>query len=488
MKILIQTITITLILVLNLLQISHLEAQCHIDDWTTLKTICKSTNNNYQASESNLFYNQLSSNTTLSAGNCGSFNDNDFADLCITQVSNGTSATVVSEVIDIYNLPSGTLGVDGIGDVQVSMNATICNAGCANEVGNREISACIGSGGVLGGFSDMGADWTNINCINSGGYICITIDFLNGFSTLATGFDLQQTSNNGTSEGYEGTFGYVTAGKDANGNPLTDLPTVNLSNFCTYTNAEYISGIPISTHVGATGVGTFQSDDPNVGITNDCATSGQNGEDPGSGAGASQSLSAATANPNLGLSPTDIITQIKYVYFFHTATSTDCNGDGIGGVNSQVSASWSNINFCGPPSYSVFPGDCNTDGIVNMDDALYWGLAEGFTGAVRSNATTDCTPQVCPDWSKSVDGINSKHQDGDGNGIVDGQDLQVIVSNFGCVNNYTAPTYAANAPIYRIQPQGIINGKFMQKTAQEQQQSHMDWYLRLRQKLYLFRQ
>jgi len=109
----------------------------------------------------------------------------------------------------------------------------------------------------------------------------------------------------------------------------------------------------------------------------------------------------------------------------------------------------------------VFPGDCNTDGIVNTDDALYWGLAEGFVGAVRPNATTDCSPQACSDWSQSVNNINSKHQDGDGNGIIDGQDLQVIISNYACINNYTAPSYVSNTPIYRIQPLGINNdGKY----------------------------
>jgi len=109
----------------------------------------------------------------------------------------------------------------------------------------------------------------------------------------------------------------------------------------------------------------------------------------------------------------------------------------------------------------VLPGDCNTDGIVNTDDALYWGLAEGFNGTPRSNATTDCTPQVAPDWSLFVNNVNSKHQDGDGDGTIDGDDLQVLISNFGCVSDYTAPNYASAAPNYRVQPQGInANGKY----------------------------
>ena len=115
------------------------------------------------------------------------------------------------------------------------------------------------------------------------------------------------------------------------------------------------------------------------------------------------------------------------------------------------------VGTCPTTIDDVLPGDCNTDGTVNTEDALYWGLAEGFNGTPRPNATTDCSLQDSPDWAQSVNNVNSKHQDGDGNGTIDGDDLQVIISNFGCINDYTTPNYASSTPIYRVQPQGINN-------------------------------
>jgi len=79
----------------------------------------------------------------------------------------------------------------------------------------------------------------------------------------------------------------------------------------------------------------------------------------------------------------------------------------------------------------VLPGDCNNDFIVDGKDILYWGLAYDYTGPARPNATTDWTPQPCPDWVDSVDEVNSKHQDANGDGIVDTLDLEVIEANFG---------------------------------------------------------
>jgi len=99
---------------------------------------------------------------------------------------------------------------------------------------------------------------------------------------------------------------------------------------------------------------------------------------------------------------------------------------------------------CDPIATSaVWPGDFNNDGIVDNVDVLTWGLAEGNTGVVRPNATSDWTAQSCPDWQTSVGIVNGKHQDGDGNGTVDVQDLQVLISNYGS----THTSASANSPL-----------------------------------------
>lgn len=85
----------------------------------------------------------------------------------------------------------------------------------------------------------------------------------------------------------------------------------------------------------------------------------------------------------------------------------------------------------------VRPGDFNMDGVVNVSDVLFWGLAHGNTGPVRNNATTDWTPQPADDWSESVSLVNNKYQDGDGNGLIDTFDLDVFYLNYDETHNNT---------------------------------------------------
>jgi len=98
----------------------------------------------------------------------------------------------------------------------------------------------------------------------------------------------------------------------------------------------------------------------------------------------------------------------------------------------------------------VWPGDYNYDGTVNELDPLHWGLAADFTGPVRPGATTAFEGQQAPDWLQSVQGINSKHQDGNGDGVVDGLDLQVVSDNFGSIHAYTQPVFIASNMQYEL--------------------------------------
>jgi len=79
----------------------------------------------------------------------------------------------------------------------------------------------------------------------------------------------------------------------------------------------------------------------------------------------------------------------------------------------------------------VHPGDFNNDGRVDGTDALFWGLTYGRTGIQRPDASLQWTPQPCINWNISHLGINGKHQDANGDGIVNEADLDAINSNYG---------------------------------------------------------
>ncbi len=94
----------------------------------------------------------------------------------------------------------------------------------------------------------------------------------------------------------------------------------------------------------------------------------------------------------------------------------------------------------------VWPGDFNYDGTASEADFLIWGLATAvYTGnePIRPDATTDWLPQDCPDWSYEVEGVNGKHQDGDGNSIIDEADIDVLLTNFGETHNLASTASVA---------------------------------------------
>lgn len=100
-----------------------------------------------------------------------------------------------------------------------------------------------------------------------------------------------------------------------------------------------------------------------------------------------------------------------------------------------------------------------------MVDVLYHGLASGATGPVRPGATTDWEGQpIGLPWSQNFpNGLNYAFADGDGNGVVDDEDLdEAIRENFGEQHGVVTPDGFANAapgsgPTLRLQPtSGVV--------------------------------
>ena len=83
---------------------------------------------------------------------------------------------------------------------------------------------------------------------------------------------------------------------------------------------------------------------------------------------------------------------------------------------------------CIPTSEFVWPGDANADGLVNLRDVNSISKFIGSTGPARPSASTDWANQLSASWSRR-EGINAKHADANGDGVVDKSDVQVVMNN-----------------------------------------------------------
>ena len=99
----------------------------------------------------------------------------------------------------------------------------------------------------------------------------------------------------------------------------------------------------------------------------------------------------------------------------------------------------------------VWSGDANKDGEANFYDLLEIGVGHGTTGPIRPNATNDWVGQIAPDWTQStVDGINFKHLDCNGDGIIDDNDLNPVNGNYSPMTAAN-PTAEFGAPLIHIE-------------------------------------
>ncbi len=72
----------------------------------------------------------------------------------------------------------------------------------------------------------------------------------------------------------------------------------------------------------------------------------------------------------------------------------------------------------------VWPGDFDKNGIVDHRDYLMWGVFNDLTGPAR-NGQISWRGHPGEEWEDEYVGINAKHGDADGNGVVDLSDIEV---------------------------------------------------------------
>ena len=80
----------------------------------------------------------------------------------------------------------------------------------------------------------------------------------------------------------------------------------------------------------------------------------------------------------------------------------------------------------------VYPGDANADGKADLYDLIHLGMGFGATGPERPDADPmSWTPQPGPDWDMTTgDGINYKHLDGNGDGVISYQDMMPMLTHY----------------------------------------------------------
>ena len=112
------------------------------------------------------------------------------------------------------------------------------------------------------------------------------------------------------------------------------------------------------------------------------------------------------------------------------------------------------VNAC---SSNIWPGDANADLKCDLYDVLPIGIGYNEAGPVRTPASTGWTAETNIDWTKNFrSGVNYKHADCNGDGIIDHNDTIAISQNFGLTH-----------PIRRSNPNEVNSSSGMHISASQ---------------------
>ncbi|MEL7421616.1 MAG: T9SS type A sorting domain-containing protein [Bacteroidota bacterium] len=97
-------------------------------------------------------------------------------------------------------------------------------------------------------------------------------------------------------------------------------------------------------------------------------------------------------------------------------------------------------NVCRSLDDNVWPGDTNSDNVASHIDLLSIGLTYELTGPTRMGTNSEWSGFISPNWGGSfANGLNHKHADANGDGIVDAIDEDVLEQNYGLVHGPIEP-------------------------------------------------
>lgn len=89
------------------------------------------------------------------------------------------------------------------------------------------------------------------------------------------------------------------------------------------------------------------------------------------------------------------------------------------------------------PCVLVWPGDANSDLVVDQLDVYALGLSFGLTGTPRDSISNEFVGQKSDFWNDTIISfVNAAHQDCNGSGMVDWEDTIAIINNFSSFHNF----------------------------------------------------
>lgn len=109
----------------------------------------------------------------------------------------------------------------------------------------------------------------------------------------------------------------------------------------------------------------------------------------------------------------------------------------------------------------VWPGDANNDEEANHYDLLAIGFNYGLTGPARDSSSILWMGHEATDWSTAQwTGVNNRHGDCDGDGIIDENDIAAIQQNFA-FSHPNQPYKAAEDLTFEIINPDLVEGEDM---------------------------
>lgn len=113
--------------------------------------------------------------------------------------------------------------------------------------------------------------------------------------------------------------------------------------------------------------------------------------------------------------------------------------------------SGSHILNVNPNCANVWPGDANSDGLVDNTDVFELGLWNNATGTARSPTSNAFTSQYASTWTGTVStGKNRCHADCNGDGIINANDNTAISANFSSTHAFKNSETTVSNPDVRL--------------------------------------